>query len=149
MTRLNCNAHFQDYAQLEKEIPEPGEYTKVIFGTLNSGPWRCDRCNRYLERGAPVCFVAYYSDEYPEYRPGPEEEYFDFRNDTVRIVYQGGKRPPVLHASKKLPTIMDRLEDAGVAVIETRPPILPPARNPEARSLGATLRRLLNRLFGR
>ena len=91
MAKLYCKEHGERYRDLDKQGPDPGCYTKAVFGTLKAGSWRCDKCNLEIQGGDSACFLDYFV---PSMRDAHGEVDFFGENATnITTVWQGGVSP--------------------------------------------------------
>ena len=78
-------------------LEEQGEYRQadesvlIVKGTLISGPWSCDRCNKPIKRGNLAILVSSFPshcrDHLYDYDFGYERQYFAMRGSDKTTVY--------------------------------------------------------------
>lgn len=95
MPWLYCEPHGKEQEAASRshaeEYREEGESVLVVKGRLNSGPWRCDRCNAELAPGTPAWLFSALPgrivEELTDYDFGYEREYFAMtKADTAMVI---------------------------------------------------------------
>jgi hypothetical protein len=88
MHDASCQQEQENYRQL-------GETVMIVSGTLNSGPWLCDKCNAELNKGTTAylmtAYPRHFAEELAGYDYANERRYFRMEKATVRVY---GAMPP-------------------------------------------------------